>query len=463
VGNHSEAALGACRRRVIDFSRSKVGMVVEYATANTGSALSFFIVTPQILFKWTGSVVPSIFPQVLMAVGIAVLSRYWNPVDNSDIDLSQAMTIMSFLLSFLLVFKTQTAYNQFWHGLGHAESLMRLSRHVAVNACTLLPWEEDDNKSDGATDSQSTPEQPKPQVRFFARKVIRLIVLHCFVVIEHFMRTGANQTRSKRVKDRLREDIRLLTGPNEYHLLYTEVYEEQISGSESDTPSANPLVVLYWIELAISRCGRAHKVPPNIIRHFALQTNELGDHFWEMNKIDKNQFPLPYAQVVKFLVTFFIFILPFMLRPKCNDLTEIMIAVIAMGFFGLDEVAEILESPFGCDPNDIDLASYGRDLMLDLEIVYHGRNQQLDTVFSDEVELSFQHMLRQGGSAKSDKKRDNLLRRHSDYLRSFTGTQLGDDYWATAADLPNVPSVKPAAHVIKAVNALSNLPTERSQ
>merc|ERR1712107_15564 len=117
-------------------------------------------------------------------------------------------------------------------------------------------------------------------------------------------------------------------------------------------------------------------------------------HFWEMNQIDKTQFPFPYAQVTKLIMLLYINILPFVLQPQLQNLTEIMMALIAMGFYGLDEVAEILESPFGDDPNDVDLKEYGYELMTDLELIYKGRDRQLDTVFDDEHELEFNNLLK---------------------------------------------------------------------
>jgi len=70
-----------------------------------------------------------------------------------------------------------------------------------------------------------------------------------------------------------------------------------------------------------------------------------------MDKIDKSQFPFPYAQLVKILCTLFVFTLPFVLHEECGHLTEVIVFIIAMGFFGLDETAEMMESPFGVDPN----------------------------------------------------------------------------------------------------------------
>merc|ERR1712070_917781 len=105
---------------------------------------------------------------------------------------------------------------------------------------------------------------------------------------------------------------------------------------------------------------------------------QLEKEFYSMNRIDKIQFPLPYAQIVKLLCLFWVFSLPFVLVPSCGRFTPAFMILISIGFFGLDEGAEVLESPFGDDPNDIDLKSFGNNLVKDLELVYHARNHQAD-------------------------------------------------------------------------------------
>merc|ERR1711959_194007 len=122
--------------------------------------------------------------------------------------LTTAMTVLGFLLSFLLVFKTQTAYGQFWTALGEVEGLLKTSRSIALATCTMLDWSHTDSKV------------LESVVKVRARQIIRFTVLHFFVVIEYFQRTGSNQTKDPEVMDRLREDIKGLTGDDEYRVLY---------------------------------------------------------------------------------------------------------------------------------------------------------------------------------------------------------------------------------------------------
>ena len=102
-----------------------------------------------------------------------------------------------------------------------------------------------------------------------------------------------------------------------------------------------------------------------------------------MRRIDKTQFLFPYAQIMKILLYFWMLVLPFILQLKCGSVTPAVVFLIAIGFFGLDEVAEILESPFGNDPNDIDLIVYADDLVSDIEQMFEKQNMPLKPVLQD--------------------------------------------------------------------------------
>ena len=50
-------------------------------------------------------------------------------------------------------------------------------------------------------------------------------------------------------------------------------------------------------------------------------------------------------------------------------------------------VAEILQSPFGNDPNDIDLTEAGSVLVDDLQLMFETHSMEMATVFDDDHEL----------------------------------------------------------------------------
>ena len=176
-------------------------MVVEYASGAHGSCWSFFTVTPRVLFKCWGSAIPLVFPQLLCCVAISILALYLESIGANPFNGMAPPVSLGILVSFLLVFKTQNSYSQFWTGLAALESLLQNSRIMAMTACTLFDLD-------------------TPGVDLRTRRIVRLLAVHFFVIVEYFQRTGANAISDRDVQDALREDIKRLTGPREFEAMY---------------------------------------------------------------------------------------------------------------------------------------------------------------------------------------------------------------------------------------------------
>eukprot|EP00930_Biecheleria_cincta_P072135 TRINITY_DN59583_c0_g1_i1.p1 TRINITY_DN59583_c0_g1~~TRINITY_DN59583_c0_g1_i1.p1 ORF type:complete len:397 (+),score=56.62 TRINITY_DN59583_c0_g1_i1:78-1268(+) len=355
-------------------------MVVQYTSGSEGSVCSFFTVTPFILFRCRGSVVPLVLPQILVAVACSFGAHWWKETQGTPVfnGANAGFDVIGVLLAFLMVFKTQTAYQQFWQASGHVDGVLQLSRSMAMSAVSAF------------TRSEHSDQE--------ARRIIRLLTLHYFTVIEFFMRTGANATRDPAAMNRLRSDIRMLTGEHEFLNLYPDE-DVATQGSLSSHRCANPTKVLFWVQLCVGRVFQAGECAAPIFGMLQGHINGLMSHFWSMNKIDKTQFPLPYSQIVKILVMFYVFTLPARLIMEQTLLSTTLLTVLAaVGFFGLDEVAEILESPLGNDPNDLNLRKYGRKLLVDLSMIYEERNAKLDTVFASEDDFDLSAVLEEAYS-----------------------------------------------------------------
>lgn len=349
-------------------------MVVVYPSES--SVWSFVTNTPRVIFHYRGSIIPHLLPQIVITVTLSIIALHYDIGEfGLDKSMMQGYSMVGFLLSFLLVFKTQTAYNQFWTAISHVESCMNLSRCLGMSVCTRFNWEK----------SEMVPR--------YARRIIRLIALHWFVIIEYFGRSGPGTLPTTAIENALREDIRCLTGPHEFATLYPGD-KHNTPGSESSHPHTNSFLILYWIDKAVQNSWRAGGVinAPAYGKMVAT-ISQLHKEVCGMNKIDKLQFPLPYAQIVKMLCVIWVFSLPFVLVEFAGYLTPLFMTLIAIGFFGLDEVAEILESPFQNKANNIDLKLYGQHLLQDLELVYNDRDQQEDYLFDDSGSFNFSRLM----------------------------------------------------------------------
>lgn len=258
---------------------------------------------------------------------------------------------------------------------------MAVYREIGIATCTSFDWEKD------------------PGIKAYSRKVMRLVVLHFCITLEYFRRSGSDEDAQPEQMDRMRKDIQRITGPNEYKSLYP-MESHDVTGSESQYPHTHPMVVVFWIDLVFSRCFKAGGVlsPPHAASMSALTTQLLGN-FRQMDQIDKTQFPLPYAQLVKILLSAWVFSLPFVLELYSYAFTPVAMFIISLALFGLDEVAEVMESPFGLDPNAIYLEDYREDLVNDLELMFYSREMKMDTVFTNDKDLCLRGITNSGTPA----------------------------------------------------------------
>eukprot|EP00929_Paragymnodinium_shiwhaense_P007840 TRINITY_DN111751_c0_g1_i1.p1 TRINITY_DN111751_c0_g1~~TRINITY_DN111751_c0_g1_i1.p1 ORF type:complete len:398 (-),score=53.71 TRINITY_DN111751_c0_g1_i1:161-1354(-) len=341
-------------------------MVVTYETTGDESLLSFLNI-PRILLRHEGSVIKCILPHMFVTFALSVLAVH---VHNEeligpwvDAGIGKAQSTLSFLLAFLLVFKTQSAYTQFWAATGHVDTLLEESRLLGMTAVAVLQAatqaaeasgvQADEAKQTGATETPG-------RLEMLTKQLLRLIAAHYFVVVEYLLRSPMNDDGDDLVlQATLRSDVTKLLSLEEQRELYPNGQHDR---------SADPTIVHLWMQICLSQLGQ-HYVAPLNAGMMMTRLGNLVKAFWAMNKIDRTQFPLPYAQIVKLLLLIYVCSVPFHLVSACGNMTPFISVLVAVGFFGLDCVAEVLETPFGHSPNDINLRLYGRKLLKHLTMM----------------------------------------------------------------------------------------------
>lgn len=154
--------------------------------------------------------------------------------------------------------------------------------------------------------------------------------------------------------------------------------------------------VLFWVQIVLKRLSLLSRViakdpstssllgiDPPLEGQFYAMIDRLESKFCSMDLVDKTQFPFPYSQIMKILLYFWVLAQPFVLEIQCGAATPAVMVLIGIGFFGLDEVGEILESPFGNDPNHLDLMENAQDLVNDVEMLFEKANAPITPVLHD--------------------------------------------------------------------------------
>jgi hypothetical protein len=182
-------------------SKMGKGGVVSYPNGGEGTWKSVFTDVPRVIFRWrTGSVLPHVMPQTVFITGLAVMAGYWNPLgklvetEEEIDDISGAMQVLGILLSFLMVFKTQSAYMQFWQASKDVQDCLQAIRHVARLTVTSCEWTHNE------------------LLRGRVRKVLRLLVLHFYVMVEYFQRTGDDEESVQEETREALQNLRLVRG-----------------------------------------------------------------------------------------------------------------------------------------------------------------------------------------------------------------------------------------------------------
>ena len=262
-------------------------MVVAYPSSSEGSVWSFLTITPFILFKVRGSIVPMLLPQLIFIEGLSVLAVLLVEKEREDGTESmisfgkvaeEGTKALAILVSFLLVLKTQAANAQHWEALSDLTNICHKLRSLCITVCGLVKWEKD------------------PEVAKNAKRIVRLLVLYYFVVIEYFQRTGTHQANSATQMDCLRRDVASLAGDHEWTVLYPGE-GKGITGSKSTHRHTRPTIILFWISLSLRRIGDFQATEPAVLNGAMMQLSAVSEFFWDMDKIDKTQFPFPYTQV----------------------------------------------------------------------------------------------------------------------------------------------------------------------
>lgn len=208
--------------------------------------------------------------------------------------------MLGFVISLLLVFRTNTAYDRWWEGRRLLGSLVNNSRNLAMKLNSLLPEEDTEN-----------------------RKFYRLIIIeYAFAVKRHLRGNQQNSeifTSIYAVSDKLHKPNYLA------NLLFkriNELYVNKIISGEQ----------LLFLNNEIS---------------------SLTDICGACERIKTTPIPYSYSVFIKKFIFFYVMTLPFGYVFTLGFLTIPVVVFVFYVLASLEIIAEEIEDPFGVDANDL--------------------------------------------------------------------------------------------------------------
>jgi putative membrane protein len=231
--------------------------------------------------------------------------HYWRLPESSHLKNIPVMhSLLGFVISMLLVFRTNTAYDRWWEGRKLWGSLVNNSRNLAIKLAAILPIEEKTHRN-------------------FFRKIIPA---YTYALKNHL---GHESTRTALFE----------TGePLDQHI-------------QKDKHIPNQVAVLM-----INRVNQLYnegkiKGDQLIILNGELQS--FTDVCGACERIKNTPIPYSYSIFLKKFIFFYVMTLPF---GYVFSLGYYVIPVVAFIFYvlaSLELIAEEIEEPFGADENDL--------------------------------------------------------------------------------------------------------------
>lgn len=224
----------------------------------------------------------------------------WKTVENATV----LFTLLGVVLSILLSFRTNSAYDRWWEGRKLWGSLVNNSRNLAVYVHSILP--SDDKKS---------------------REYIALRIANFAIALKEHLRSGVKM-----------EELVMLS-------------DVEIKKYKSRNHIVN--YIAYELIQRIQDIHQAGHISTADHINLKLNTQEFLNISGACERIKKTPIPFSYNVYLKLFISIYSIGLPFALIPLFGYWAILMVGFVFFAFIGLELMAEEIEDPFGLDCNDL--------------------------------------------------------------------------------------------------------------
>ncbi|NDC40403.1 MAG: hypothetical protein EBZ77_02475 [Chitinophagia bacterium] len=253
-----------------------------------------------------------LFPLMLLMSGytaamVFLIHDYWKVPETSPIkQFTQLHTLIGFVISMLLVFRTNTAYDRWWEGRRQWGQLINSSRNFAIKINAFLPLNDHKNR------------------QFFKK----LLPLFPEALYRH-----------------LRSETTLLELDDEPH--------PEIPGFDHTKHVPNQVASMLAFKLNLLVSEGILSPEQFIIINPELQS--FLDVCGACERIRNTPIPYSYSAFIKKFMFIYLITLPLGLAFVLQYILVPIVAIIFYVLASLEIIAEEIEDPFGNDPNDLPL------------------------------------------------------------------------------------------------------------
>lgn len=273
----------------------------------------------QLLYILRGSIVPAVAPKVLaiglLALVVAAFAELWPPTGIERVTVAP-FSLLGLVLSVFLSFRNNACHERWWEARKLWGQLIHESRSLSRLASQLLA------------------EQPQRRQRI------------------GYLTVGFAHVLAARLR---RRDLRATALP------WLPDRDPQWLDRRGNVPDQ----MLGLIAAELTQTLRAGQLDPYLYGVFEARLQAMAAIQAGCERIAATPLPFAYTLLLHRCAWLFCVLLPFGLATTLGWATPVLSMVMAYAFFGLDQIGEELEEPFGLAANDLPIDALVRTIEID--------------------------------------------------------------------------------------------------
>ncbi|MBH0096543.1 hypothetical protein I6E61_09125 [Psychrobacter sp. NZS113] len=279
--------------------------------------------TFKIFFTLRGSIVPKIFPQILLVTLLSiVVTVIQHGAPNAFPSYGTApFTLLGVALSLFLGFRNNASYQRWWEARGLWGQLVYDSRSFTRQVLSFI-----DDDSETGRDIQRT-------------------LIHLNIAFTHAIRHRLRGTSPW-------QDVEPFVD-SAHHVAMRQAHNL-------------PDYLMRLMGKTLGDCRRQRLTSEQMIQNMDERLTSMTIVLAACERIHNTPLPFAYMLLVHRTTYLYCIMLPFGLVASLGWVTPLLCAVIAYTFFGLDTLSEELEEPFGLAANQLPLTALSRTIEINL-------------------------------------------------------------------------------------------------
>jgi putative membrane protein len=258
---------------------------------------------------------------VMLVLGVLVAAFCYVELELVNLAFTSTVTmhsLLGFVISMLLVFRTNTAYERWWEGRKQWGALVNVSRNLAIRIAQIVP-------------------QSEPVLRQYFRV---LITNYALTLKEHL------RSRSDRSELEVHQQLDLDVVMGKAHI---------------------PNALAQKLYAAILQLRTDGRISEEQLLALDGMVNQFTDITGACERIRKTPIPYSYSAFIKKFIFIYVISLPFGIITDFGYATILVTVTVFYVLASLELIAEEIEDPFGTDTNDLPTDDIARTIQTNLK------------------------------------------------------------------------------------------------